>query len=200
MPKPAVKKRQPPPKTPVNQVKEALPTQIAALPRPRHTALKLSATRPQPADITPRRIQAAARSQPRRTRRLIEKVAPNGSRTAAVVRKTIETKESTVKHSGEANDKIRQEYLRLVRTRIERHKKYPGRARIRWLQGEVTIRLCLTPAGKTQNLAVSKSSGREILDQAALQAVRDAAPFPRPPEKIFKGKITLELKIIFKLT
>lgn len=206
VPKPAVKERRLPAKIPANQVKEVLPAPTAALSKPRHTVLKPIVQRPRPAEITPHRaeknyrVQAVARSQPQRAGPLIEKVQPNSSRAAAAVRKTTEAAESAVKHSGEDNDKIRQEYLRLVRTRIARHKKYPGRARIRWLQGEVTIRLCLTPAGEMQDLIVSKSSGREILDQAAVQAVRDAVPFPRPPENIFKGKINLELTIIFKLS
>ncbi|HFQ80200.1 MAG TPA: energy transducer TonB [Desulfobacterales bacterium] len=205
-PKAGVASRRPSAAIPAKQVEEVLSAGIAALAAPRHPVLKPITPRSRPAKIKAGRAekkhwtQAAARSEPRRAGRLIEKTPPNSSRAVAVVRKTIEAGESAAKHCGEDNDKSRQEYLKLVRSRIVRHKKYPRRARIRWLQGEVTIRLCLTPTGETKNLAVSKSSGREILDQAALRAVRDAAPFPRPPEKIFKGEINLELTIIFKLT
>ncbi len=94
----------------------------------------------------------------------------------------------------------RDSYLELVRLKIEKHKKYPDAARIRQKEGRVTIRFVITPEGHVKAARVVKTSRHRALDTAALQAVKDAAPFPRPPGRFFKGEITLELPVVFELT
>jgi len=91
-------------------------------------------------------------------------------------------------------------YLEMVRLRIERNKEYPDRARIRHIEGSVTIRFVITPAGEVRSTEVVKTSRHRILDTAALKAVKDAAPFPKPPPHFFKGEIPLEITIVFELT
>lgn len=39
----------------------------------------------------------------------------------------------------------------------------------------------------------------EVLNQAALAAVRAAEPFPRPPATLFNGPILVEVSIVFEL-
>lgn len=92
------------------------------------------------------------------------------------------------------------QYLRLVRERIGRYKKYPLIAKKRELEGQVGIRFLLTGAGEARLLAVSRSSGQEILDNAALRAVQDGAPFPPPPTGLLTEPITIELNIVFNLS
>jgi len=91
-------------------------------------------------------------------------------------------------------------YLEMVRFRIERHKKYPQTARGRNIEGHVTIRFVITPEGGVREAKVVKRSGNKTLDQAALKAVKDAAPFPKPPRHLFAGEIPLEVTIVFELT
>ncbi len=177
---------------------------VPAPPHPAVRAPKPAAKMPLSADIPVNRVEKihpagiAALPEPWTAGVVVEKTPPGGDR-APAVRETIQPEESAANRSGEDNGKAGQDYLAQIRTRIERHKRYPARARIRQLQGEVTIRFVITPTGDTQDLVVSKSSGREVLDQAALKAVRDASPFPEPPGDIFKGEITLELTIVFRL-
>lgn len=92
------------------------------------------------------------------------------------------------------------QYLRLVRERIWSCKKYPFIARKRALEGEVGVRFLLTGAGEAQRLVVSRSSGQDILDRAALKAVEDGAPFPLPPAGLLAEPITIELNVIFNLS
>lgn len=92
-----------------------------------------------------------------------------------------------------------QSYLEMVRFRIERYKRYPQIARARNIEGRVTIRFVITPEGGVREVEVSKRSGNKALDQAALKAVQDAAPFPKPPGHLFKGAVPLELTIVFEL-
>ncbi|MBL7179074.1 MAG: energy transducer TonB [Desulfobacterales bacterium] len=91
-------------------------------------------------------------------------------------------------------------YLEMVRFRIERCKKYPQIARVRNIEGCVTIRFVITPEGGVRGVEVAKRSGNKALDQAALKAVKDAAPFPKPPDHLFKRGVPLELTIVFELT
>jgi len=91
-------------------------------------------------------------------------------------------------------------YLEMVRLKIERHKKYPDTARIRQIEGRVVVRFVITPDGGIRELEVAKGSRNNALDLAALRAVQDAAPFPKPPRRLFKGEIPLELTIVFELT
>jgi protein TonB len=91
-------------------------------------------------------------------------------------------------------------YLEMVRLKIEKHKKYPDIARIRQKEGRVTIRFVITLEGNVKAATVVKTSRYKALDTAALQAVKDAAPFPKPPRRFFKGEITLELPVAFELT
>ncbi|MBU4344860.1 MAG: energy transducer TonB [Desulfobacteraceae bacterium] len=91
-------------------------------------------------------------------------------------------------------------YLEMVRLRIEKYKKYPDRARSRNAEGSVTVRFVITPEGDIRAVEVVKASRHKILDTAALRAIRDAAPFPRPPRRFFKGEIPLEITILFELT
>ena len=91
-------------------------------------------------------------------------------------------------------------YLEMVRLKIERHKAYPDIARVRQIEGLVTIRFVITPKGHVRAAEVVKTSRHKVLDTAALRAVRDAAPFPKPPRRLFKGRVPLEITIVFELT
>ena len=91
-------------------------------------------------------------------------------------------------------------YLEMVRLKIEQHKLYPDTARTRQIEGTVTIRFVITPDGNVRAVELVKPSRHMALDTAALNAVKDAAPFPKPPKHLFKGEIPLELTIVFELT
>jgi protein TonB len=91
-------------------------------------------------------------------------------------------------------------YMEMVRLRIEKHKRYPSLARVKHIEGRVTIRFMITPQGDVKNVEISKSSRNKILDGAALKAVKDAAPFPKPPGHIYQGELSLEVNIVFELT
>ncbi|MBW2737655.1 MAG: energy transducer TonB [Deltaproteobacteria bacterium] len=90
-------------------------------------------------------------------------------------------------------------YLEMVRLKIERHKKYPETAKARQIEGFVTVRFVITPQGDVLNVEIVKSSRQKSLDKAALRAIHAAAPFPVPPQHLFKGEIPLELTIAFEL-
>ena len=93
-----------------------------------------------------------------------------------------------------------QNYLKLVRIRIEQQKRYPLLARSRRLEGKVSIKFVLNPDGQISAVGVSKSSGQNCLDEAAVDAIRQAAPLPPPPDGLLTSATSMELTITFKLT
>lgn len=101
--------------------------------------------------------------------------------------------------AGAAGIDFRHNYLNMVRLKIEHQKKYPDVAQQRNLQGQVTVEFNIHLDGKISEPSVSKSSGIQSLDLAALDAVKKASPFDSPPRQIFNEAIHINLPIRFEL-
>ncbi len=82
---------------------------------------------------------------------------------------------------------------------IKRHEKYPDRARRQGWQGTAVVGLSLSADGKVMDISIIESSGRDILDEAALNMVRRASPLPRAPEGLRGTERTVRVPIVFKL-
>ena len=65
-----------------------------------------------------------------------------------------------------------------VRQRLERFKHYPASARRRGIEGAVDVSFRLNAEGKAEDMQLVSGSGYGILDDAALNTVRRAEPFP----------------------
>lgn len=66
----------------------------------------------------------------------------------------------------------------IVRGWLQRHKRYPRVAVLRRIEGEVMLYLRLDPAGKVLLCEIHESSGEAMLDDAVLDMVKRADPFP----------------------
>jgi len=62
--------------------------------------------------------------------------------------------------------------------RIEAAKRYPRTARRMGIEGTTVVRFKLKPGGQVETVEVVESSGSDILDEASLKTVREAAPLP----------------------
>jgi len=92
------------------------------------------------------------------------------------------------------------DYLREIRLRIENYKQYPSRARQRQIEGSATLRFTIEPDGRVTGLDMIRGSGHQILNRAAIRAVRDASPFPDPPAGVSGRAVPVEITIQFRLT
>ncbi len=92
------------------------------------------------------------------------------------------------------------DYFDMVRLKIENCKKYPEVAKSKHIEGRVTIQFMIAADGQIYSLKVVKQARYSILDKAALDAVKKAAPFPRPPPNLFKEPLNVEITILFELT
>jgi protein TonB len=79
---------------------------------------------------------------------------------------------------------VSQSYLAALKDIIEKHKEYPLMARRGRMEGTVRISCKLTRTGEMRESIIAASSGYEILDKAALRAVRSVGQFPVVPSEI----------------
>ncbi len=68
-----------------------------------------------------------------------------------------------------------------IREAIQRSASYPPLARRMGWVGRVVLSFRILPDGAVANVQVAKGSGVPVLDRGAVEAVRRASPFPRPP-------------------
>ena len=102
--------------------------------------------------------------------------------------------------TGEINFATPNDYYEMVRLKIESCKRYPDSARTRHMEGRTKVRFVITPDGQLSSVKIVKGARHGILNTAAMNAVKAAAPFPRPPVNLFKGPLHVEITIVFELT
>ena len=77
-------------------------------------------------------------------------------------------------------------YMESWRSKVERigNLNYPEDARRLGLSGSLILDVAIRPDGSIEDIAVRRSSGEPILDQAAIRIVKLASPFARLPDNI----------------
>ena len=90
-------------------------------------------------------------------------------------------------------------YLALLRRRVQEALTYPAAARRRSLVGTVHLEISIDLGGRITGVELARSSFHELLDEAALDAVRavDRVPFPpdvRPRVLRVRLPVTFELR------
>lgn len=90
-------------------------------------------------------------------------------------------------------------YGRALSKAFSRFQRYPPLAQIRRWEGKVQVSLQIAAGGKLVSASVSQSSGYEILDQQALEIIKQANPLPQVPEALQAKTFTVVVPILFKL-
>jgi protein TonB len=77
-------------------------------------------------------------------------------------------------------------YMEAWRQKVERvgNLNYPDEARRANLSGNLLLDVALRPDGSIDEIILRRSSGKKVLDDAAIRIVKLAAPFPRFPKRI----------------
>jgi protein TonB len=84
-----------------------------------------------------------------------------------------------------------------VKHQIEQSKYYPKEAVKDLLSGAVTVSLEINRNGSLGDVKVTSSSGKDILDEAALDIVQRATPFPNVPSRINHTPLKVATSIMF---
>lgn len=147
-----------------------------AKPEPKPEAPKPAPTKPLPKPATPP-PPAAAPAAPAPIAAASEPAQPVMSSTPApAAAESAPAAPAISVGAPNARSVERDDYLRMVWARILRHRpeKVP-------FAGTTRLRFTLAADGALVEVEVAESSGSGLLDRAALDAVRRAAPFPPPP-------------------
>ncbi len=97
-------------------------------------------------------------------------------------------------------ENVLKNFLDSIRKKIESKKRYPESAKLAGIEGRSGIRLVILKSGHLESVDIIESSGNKSLDEAALQSVRDAQPFPPIPDSANQEKIEMSIYLVFKIT
>ncbi|GHQ07979.1 hypothetical protein VN0274_06530 [Helicobacter pylori] len=131
-----------------------------------------------------------------------EKSAPKQVTTKDIVKEKDKQEESNKTSEGATseaqayNPGVSNEFLMKIQTAISSKNRYPKMAQIRGIEGEVLVSFVINPDGSVTDIKVVKSNTTDILNHAALDAIKNAAHlFPKPEETVhLKIPIAYSLK------
>jgi TonB family protein len=101
--------------------------------------------------------------------------------------------------SGENLASIQKEFSSGIWRKIATAKYYPRIAQKRRWEGKPVIEFQVGRNGDLLDYSVAVASPYEVLDQAAIDAVKNASPYPKIPESLKLNSIRFKLPIAFKL-
>ncbi len=90
-------------------------------------------------------------------------------------------------------------YMQRLKEKIESIWMYPSYAAQKGLYGELVIDFTIRPDGSLGAVELKRTSGYQILDDAAMKALKDAQPFWPLPKKWGKDGFTVEGHFVYTL-
>jgi protein TonB len=82
--------------------------------------------------------------------------------------------------------------------RVEELKRYPASARVDRAEGKVVVKAVINEDGNLGEVEVFQSSGYPTLDKAAVETMRQAAPF-HLPHPLGQPRITIKIPMSYRL-
>ena len=82
-------------------------------------------------------------------------------------------------------------YFSKIKDRIEMNWNYPMLAQVRGQQGDLLLRFTIAREGDVERIVLLKGSGHPLLDEAAIAAIRKAAPFPPIPVRLELDRLNI---------
>jgi protein TonB len=120
----------------------------------------------------------------------------SGSKDEALTKTDI--KNAYSKSYGNTADAKKSGYLKAnfsyIKDMINEKITYPGVARQMGWEGKVKVSFIISFDGSVRGIEILKSSGFKILDKNAIEAVKNASPFPKPP-----AEAQIIIPILYKL-
>lgn len=90
-------------------------------------------------------------------------------------------------------------WQRALNLHLSKHKRYPGEARNRRIQGVVTVSFSVDREGRVRSARMVKGSGSSLLDDEALEMLSRASPIPPPPDMPASGWRDFTMPIQFNI-
>ena len=90
-------------------------------------------------------------------------------------------------------------YSGSIKSKVQSAKFYPEEAKRMEHEGTVKVRFTVSASGSVSSASVSASSGFSDLDNAAISAVKNAAPFGAIPAELEKSSLSLTISLKYYL-
>jgi|Deesub1362A_J573_1020465.scaffolds.fasta_scaffold00183_24 protein TonB len=90
-------------------------------------------------------------------------------------------------------------YMMRLKEKIEGVWRYPEEAASKGIYGDLYIRFVINKDGSLGDVELLRTSGKSILDEAALQALQDAAPYWPLPESWQEDTLTITGHFVYSL-
>jgi protein TonB len=91
-------------------------------------------------------------------------------------------------------------YLAQVRTLLEKQKTYPWMARRQHREGVVVLKFTIGQGGEIAAHAIARSSGHQVLDGAAAEALQKVGRFPPLPAVLGRSQLNIQVPLAFRLS
>ncbi len=194
----------PPPATPVARAPSAPPVK-ALPPRPTQVAPPLVAapiqpTSPtaeltKPAPVAPVVKEAPSRPVQATAPQAIAPVQPMPPSVAPMPAPVVASPIPPAPVLEAVAPSVLEAYRQSVSQEIMRHMLYPRIAVLRKWQGKTVVEMQLSDDGSVMGMMIVESSGKKVLDEAALKMVKQSLPLPKPP----RGVRTVKVPVVFRL-
>lgn len=89
------------------------------------------------------------------------------------------------------------DYKKVISQLIAKNKNYPQKAQLDKIEGDVKAKFKIDRSGNLIEVKITESSGSDLLDTAAISAIKKTAPFPKPPKELLGDHAGLTLTIPF---
>lgn len=101
--------------------------------------------------------------------------------------------------SGGGDPGAKRDFFAEVTAHLQRHRRYPRRARARGQEGAGKLAFTLTADGRVEEVEVRTSTGHNLLDQEILDLIERAKPLPTPPDEFGVHALRMVIPITFSL-
>jgi len=123
-------------------------------------------------------------------------MAGQGGRSGAAGRSEIGSGDDT---PGGGTPGAAADYYTQLQAWLEKHKRYPRRAKLRNEQGVALLRFVVTRAGEVTDFGIEKSSGHSLLDEEVREMIQRAQPLPKMPPEMRETRVELLVPVQFFL-
>lgn len=120
------------------------------------------------------------------------------SKTINTKQQTKEAKKSTTQQAENNTTGDNNTLLEALHNAIAKAQYYPQMALLLKQHGQVQVQFTLAPDGTISNISIFQSSGFNLLDQAAINAVKNISPF-KPANFYLKNNKVLNISLIFNI-
>ncbi|MBI4644263.1 MAG: energy transducer TonB [Deltaproteobacteria bacterium] len=101
---------------------------------------------------------------------------------------------------GSGSGEALKSYLAQVRRLLEKQKTYPWMARRQHREGVVVLKFTIGQGGEIAGHTIARSSGHEVLDGAAAEALQKVGRFPPLPATLGRSQLKIEVPLAFRLS